>query len=196
MPFPKEDGSNNEEKDDHTEVDTTETDGNKSDSEYKIMLEDEDADHSVIDIESVNRKTTTISGRVVTPQAILKDYETGVASLDRYEKAVTLTTAEEKFYSQMKELNELQLFSNNGIPCLEELDSAYEAGLLGAALGDIFYHTSELKVMNYKEYINTHEKPYWGYAVYTEHKKFVENCVLEARYKNKVPPDAKIISST
>ena len=65
----------------------------------------------------------------------------------RYEKAVTLTPSEDKFYSQMKELNELQLFSNNYIPCVEELDSSYEAGLVVAALGGEFSHTMRLKVM-------------------------------------------------
>ena len=51
------------------------------------MLEDEDADHAVIDIEIINWKTTTRTGRLLIPPAILKDYETGGASLDIYEQA-------------------------------------------------------------------------------------------------------------
>ena len=56
-------------------------------------------------------------------------------------KLFTLMPAEENFYSQVKELNELQLFSNNGIPCVEELDAEYESGLVRAAMGDRFSHT-------------------------------------------------------
>ena len=46
----------------------------------------------------------------------------------------------------MKELNELQLFSNIGIPCVEYIGAAYEAVLVGAAIGGGFYHTFKLKV--------------------------------------------------
>ena len=63
---------------------------------------------------------------MLIPLARLEYYEIRSASLDIYEQAVTVTPAEEKFYSQIKELNKLQLFSNNGIPCVEELDAAYK----------------------------------------------------------------------
>ena len=76
------------------------------------------------------------------PLARLEYYERRSASLDIYEQAVTVTPAEEKFYSQIKELNKLQLFSNNGIPCVEELDTVYEVGPVGAVLGGGFSHTS------------------------------------------------------
>ena len=49
--------------------------------------------------------------------------------------------------------------------------------------------------MKYEESMKTTDKPYWEDAVYTEHKKFLENCVWEAREKNTAPPDANIISS-
>ena len=126
------------------------------------MLEYEDDDHTVIDIESFNCTTTTISERVVIQPEILKYYEEGGASLESYEQAVTLTPAEDKFYSQMKELNELKLFSNNCIPCVEELGATYEAGMVGAALGGKFNHTSELKVTQYEESMKTPEKTILG----------------------------------
>ena len=44
--------------------------------------------------------------------------------------------------------------------------------------------------MKYEESMKTTDKPYWEDAVYTEHKKFLENCVWEAREKNTAPPDA------
>ena len=79
------------------------------------------------------------------PPARLKDYETGGASLEIYNQVVTLTPAEEKFYQQMKELNEQKLSSNNVIPCVDNLDATYKAGLVGSALGGVFYHTSTSK---------------------------------------------------
>ena len=88
------------------------------------------------------------------------------------------------------------MFSNNGIPCVEELGASYEAGPVGAALGGGFSHTSKLKFTKYGEAMKTPHKPYWEDDVNTEHKKFVENCVWESREKNTVPPDVNIISST
>ena len=124
LPFPKEDDNNNDEQYDDDKLGITDTGGNESASEENIMSEDEDADHAVIDRESVNWIKTTRSGRVMKPPSRLKVYESGGASLYSYKQAVTLTPSEEKFYLQIKELNELQLFSNNGIPCVEELDDA------------------------------------------------------------------------
>ena len=102
MIFPQEDGNKNYEQDYYAKVDITDTDGNKSGSQEEIMLEDEYADHAVIDIEIINWTTTTRTGRLLIPPEILKDYETGDAILDRYKQAVTLTPSEEKFYLQMK----------------------------------------------------------------------------------------------
>ena len=141
FPFPQEYDNTNEYQDNDDKIYTTDTYGNESESGYQIMSEDENADHTVIDINNVNWTTPTISGRAVIPPVILKDYKSDKTILDSYKKVVTLTPAKEKFYSKMKELNELQLFSNNGIPCVEELDAAYEAGLVEYALGGIFSHT-------------------------------------------------------
>ena len=63
------------------------------------MSEYEYADHAVIGRESVNLTTTTRSGIVVIPPTILKGYEKDGSSVNSYDQAVTLTTAEEKFYS-------------------------------------------------------------------------------------------------
>ena len=103
-----------------------------------------------------------------------------VQSFTATKQAFKLMPNEENFYSQMKELNELQLFSNNIIPCVEELEVTYESGMVGSALGGGFFHTRKLKLMKYEEAISTPNRPYWGYDVETEHKKFVENCVWEA----------------
>ena len=76
LPFPQEYDSNNDGQDDDAKVDITDTDGNESYSEYGIMSEDEYADHSVIDRESVNWTKKTTSGRVVIPPERRKDYAT------------------------------------------------------------------------------------------------------------------------
>ena len=70
------------------------------------MSQDENADNFVIGRVSVNRKTPTISGRIVIQSEILKEYKTGSEILDRYKQDFILTPAEEKFYYQMKEVNE------------------------------------------------------------------------------------------
>ena len=85
---------------------TTVIDVNYSDSEDKIMSEDENAENAVIGRVRVNRTTPKISGRIVIPSERLKYYKTGSEILDRYKQYFTLTPAEEKFYYQMKEVNE------------------------------------------------------------------------------------------
>ena len=62
--------------DNGAKTDITYTYGNESDNEDKIILEDENAYHAVIDRESVQRTTTTRPRRVVITPLILKDYET------------------------------------------------------------------------------------------------------------------------
>ena len=72
FPFPKGDDNNNYEQNYGSKVDIRDTYGNQSDNEDKIMSEDEDADHDIIDRESVNCTTTSRSVRVVIPPASLK----------------------------------------------------------------------------------------------------------------------------
>ena len=121
LPWTQEDYNKNDEQDDGDKVEITDNDVNESDSEEKIMSEYVGTDHAVIDRESANQKTTPRSGRVAIPPARPKYYKTGVTSLDRYGKAVTLTTTVDKFYSQIKELNELQLFSKMAYHALRNL---------------------------------------------------------------------------
>ena len=85
----KKDDNNNDEQDDDAKVDITDTDGNESDSEDEIMSENGDSDHAIIDRDIVNCTTKTRSGRVVIPQEILKDYETGGSVLESYNQAIT-----------------------------------------------------------------------------------------------------------
>eukprot|EP00957_Ditylum_brightwellii_P042485 3216937-Ditylum_brightwellii.AAC.1 len=57
----------------------------------------------------------------------------------------------------MKALNEVGMLSINQ-ECREQ---EHEFGLVGAADGNQFHHTGQLKVMTYDEAMNTPEKEEW-----------------------------------
>jgi len=132
---------------------------------------------------------TTRSGRRVQTPSYLDDYETG-----GYQ--ISLTPAEERFYATMRELNELALYAPNvpGVDEMDELDT--ELNLVGAALGGGFTHTSELKPKKYKEAMKTGNREKWDAAVDEEHRKFQKYNVWKAVSKDKVPRDAKVLTST
>ena len=106
------------------------------------MSKDENSDQAVTNRESVNHKKTTRSRILVIPLYRLKHHKTGGTILDSYDQAVTLTAIEDKFTLKIEDLNELQLLSNNSIPCVDELVAAHEAVLVGSALGGVFLKTS------------------------------------------------------
>eukprot|EP00957_Ditylum_brightwellii_P204756 15340724-Ditylum_brightwellii.AAC.1 len=92
----------------------------------------------------------------------------------------------------MKALNEFGLFSIDKDS--HELEKEY--GLVGAAEGNQFQHTGQLKVMSYNEAMKTPEKKEWDKAVHKEHSTFAKYTVWKAVPKHKVPKDAKIITTT
>jgi hypothetical protein len=92
---------------------------------------------------------------------------------------IELTPAEEKFYEGMRELNEFT-----------------ELGLVGAGIGGGFNHTSELKVMKYKDAIKGPDKKEWEKAVEEEHRKFEKYGVLKAVKIEDVPKSAKVMTTT
>jgi hypothetical protein len=95
------------------------------------------------------------------------------------EVEIDLTPAEEKFYEGMRSVNEI-----------------HELGLIGAGIGGGFVHTSELKVMKYKEAMAGPDKEQWEKAVEDEHDKFVKYGVFKAVRKEDVPKNVKVMSST
>jgi hypothetical protein len=102
-----------------------------------------------------------------------------------------LTMAEERLYSQMKELGELALCAPN-LPCVEEIN---EVGLVGAGIGGGFERTGELKVRKYKEAMASPDKIKWEQGVDAEHEKLITCQVFEPVDVNEVPQDAKILNS-
>ena len=95
-----------------------------SESESEEEADDE-ADPVAVEGENDGAPTTR-SGRAFRAPIRFQDYETSHSNIDNsFQQAITFTPAEQRFYTQMKELNELQLvFSSNHIPCIEELEAA------------------------------------------------------------------------
>jgi hypothetical protein len=113
---------------------------------------DDEDDKETEVIEGAATKATTRSGRSVKTPSYLNEYELGSV-----QHGMKLTMAEERFYSQMKELGELTLCAPN-LPYAEEIN---EVGLVGAGIGGGFEHTGELKVMKYKEAMDSPDKTKW-----------------------------------
>jgi len=126
--------------------------------------------------ENTTPGTTTRTGRTVNQPSWMKEYEVGAYQIG-------LTPAEERFYSHMRELNELSLF-------------APETAFVGSATGQGFTHTSELRTMKYNEAMKTPDKPHWDDAVAEEHRKFEAYQAWKEVDRDKVPADAKIVTST
>jgi hypothetical protein len=107
------------------------------------------------------------------------DFDEGEMSAWLSEVDVDITPAEEKFYAGMRSVNEL-----------------HKLGLIGADIGGGFTHTSELKVMKFKEAMAGPDKKTWDKAVEEEHDKFVEYGVFETVKMEDVPKDAKVMTLT
>jgi hypothetical protein len=80
---------------------------------------------------------------------------------------------------------------------LAELDEMLnEFTLVGAGLGGGFENTMELKVLNYKQAIESADSAKWKEAVEEEYKRMISNNVWQAINKNQVPAGAKILTCT
>ena len=173
--------------------------GDKEEEEIEFTPEeqDEQPDCAVVEGES-EKATTTRSGRTVKRPALFEDYDLGTMAMGKKDYKIELTPAEERFYKNLKELNELALYApdhqGNRIP--EILPYSEESGLVGAALGGGFEHTSELRPMKFKEAMATPDKPHWEAAVEDEYEKMMQYKVWEEVDAEEVPEDAKILTST
>lgn len=78
----------------------------------------------------------------------------------------------------------------------EDDEEPSKLACVGAGLGRGIENTTELHAMNYKAAMKTADKPKWDQAVEEEHDRMVKMGVWEAVPKNKVPKDAKVISTT
>jgi hypothetical protein len=123
--------------------------------------DDEDEDEKQTEGIEGDATATTRSGRSVKTPPYLNEYELG-----NIQHGFKLTKAEERFYSQMKEIGELALCATN------------------------------LPVMKYKEAMDSPDKMKWGQGVESDHEKMTTYQVFEPVDVNEVPQDAKILTST
>ena len=114
--------------------------------------------------------TTTTSGRQVRPPTRLIEE---MGSVGAYE--IKLTDAEKSYYSTMRELGEL--------------------AFVGAGLGGGFGNTNELKVMKYNEAMATNDRDKWKEAVEAEYENLQRYNVFKPVSKDKLPKNAKILTS-
>ena len=156
-------------------------DENSEESEEESESEDEEEPKNVFN--EVNESTgATRSGRTFREP---EEPERGTLRSGRAfrETDLMLTPAESKFYRRLHELNELSVVQ-------------HEVGLIGAALGGGFEHTSELKVMNYKQAMATPDAPYWEEAVDEEHQKMVQYGVFKEIPRSEMQPGERTMTST
>ena len=113
----------------------------------------------------------TRSGRVVNAPSRLIE-EVGNMAFN-YE--IQLTDGEKEYYETMKNT---------------------EFGFVGAGLGGGFEHTSELHPMKYDEAMSKPDKDKWKKGVEEELQRMLKSKVFKAVPKSKVPPGAKILTST
>ena len=71
-----------------------------------------------------------------------------------------------------------------------------EIACVGAGIGGGFENTSELKVMKYKEAMETDERENWKKSVEEEHERMKKYKVWEPIEEKNVPEDATVITST
>src|SRR5687767_15823172 len=113
-----------------------------------------------------------------------------------------LTPAEERFYHERKELQELSLFttskydleSKDAVSDDKEERNIEELGAVG--VGDNYDNTQELKVVKFKDAMASKDKEGWMKAVTTEHDKFTKYKVWEPVNREDVPKDAKVLTTT
>ena len=105
------------------------------------------------------------------------------AEADGYE--IKLTEAEEKYYDAMQWLAEE-----------EESFEGGEFACVGAGIGGGFVDTHELHVLKYDEAMATGDEDKWHDAVEEEHERMVDHDVFEAVPRDKLPKDAKVLTST
>ena len=73
-------------------------------------------------------------------------------------------------------------------------DNEFETALIGAT-GEGFSHTTELRVMNYKQAMASADSAAWQAEVDKEHERMVKNDVWEVLPKKSIPPGTKILKS-
>jgi hypothetical protein len=136
----------------------------------------DDVSESVAE-ETVNRVTTvTRSGRTIQPPARLIQ-----------EMSATQT----RYLAQMFELDNIEV-ANMELTCS---DDNVEFLLVGAGVGGGFTHTSELKVMNYREAMASADSEAWKVEVGEEKKRFDKFKALSPVLRSSLPRNTKVMTT-
>lgn len=141
-----------------------------------------------------------MAGRPVEPQVTTK-YGRTVKKPAKFGQEmgymVVLTNAEETFYSQLQELQELSLYSScEKYGATTRENDSVEIELVGAAEGDVFSNTEELRPIKYNEAMTTSDIAKWEEAVEEEQQKFAKYKVWETVPRNNVKANSKVLTST
>jgi len=71
-----------------------------------------------------------------------------------------------------------------------------ELALVGAGIGGGFANTNELKVMNYREAMQSPDRAAWEEEIKNEYERFKKFNVVTVVPRSKLPKDAKVMSTT
>ena len=148
-------------------------------AEEEIIDEDEAAE--IIDKSDTNYVTR--SGREVRPSSRYtgKDYA-----------VLMLTQAEQDAHDRVQAFEAADIDKEQ----IQGELACVELAAVGAGLGGGFEHTSELKVLKFKQAMKTKDRVEWLKAVEEEHKKMEKYKVWTPVKLSKVPKGAKVLSTT
>ena len=98
---------------------------------------------------------------------------------------VSVLAAEIRYLDAMVELD------NN-----EVIAEGRELALVGAGIGGGFVNTNELKVVNYREAMQSPDKDAWEEEIMNEYERFKKFNVVTVVSCSELPKNAKVLSTT
>ena len=98
---------------------------------------------------------------------------------------VSVSAAEIRYLQAMAELDNSEVKTEG-----------MKLALVGAGIGGGFANTNELKVMNYKQVMQSPDRAAWEEEIENEFKRFEKFNVFTVVPRNELPSDAKVMSTT
>ena len=103
------------------------------------------------------------------------------------------SVSEKNYYEALADFDD---FDEDEVACTAGSQVAYEIATVGAGVGGGFDHTTELKVLNYEEAMQSNDINKWKEAVDKEVANFDKHKVYKPVKRSSVPADAKIVDTT
>jgi len=146
----------------------------------------ETEDQSEMNNETTDQWTTvTRSGRAsVMPERFR---ESASVSID-----AVIDSINQNYFAALEECEDEETEEDE----IESIRESLEFANVGAGLGGGFEHTSELKVLKYKEAMKSADKDKWDEAIFEEHERMLKHNVFKPTPIKDLPKDAKILSTT